>query len=276
MRAELDNSLSLGLRADEWVQVRTAEEIFATLDRNGRLDELPFMPEMLKYCGTTLRVGKRAHKTCDPAMGVGGRKMARTVHLENLRCDGAAHDQCEAGCLIFWKEAWLKRVDPATTHGAAPANGEATDRVRAIEASLRAGVKIPPAPGETEPTYVCQNTQIKFATQPLKWWDLRQYWEDYSSGNVRLSQLAAGLLYSLWRTVAEAGIGLGSAMRWSYDRFARAVGGAPYPVRPWGGAGRPRGGGPPRGRGGWGLGAGAPGPGDEPAPGWPKSPSPVF
>jgi len=231
MRA--DDRTTLGLRAGEWVQVRSPEEIFATLDGNGRLDELPFMPEMLALCGQTLQVGKRAHKTCDPALGVGGRKMARTVHLENRRCDGSAHDGCEAGCLIFWKEAWLKRVDPdAATMP--PAAAPPTDRVRTIEQVLRAGIRIPPAAGETEPSYVCQNTQIKFATQPLRWWDLRQYWEDYTSGNVRLSQLAAGLLYSAWRTVAEAGIGLGSAMRWSYDRFARLTGAAPYPTRPYG------------------------------------------
>ena len=55
------------LRAGDWVQVRTKEEILATLDANGRLEELPFMPEMLPYCGKRMRVGKRAHKTCDPA-----------------------------------------------------------------------------------------------------------------------------------------------------------------------------------------------------------------
>src|SRR5262245_54528979 len=93
------------LRAGDWVQVRTKEEILSTLDANGRLDELPFMPEMLRYCGMTMRVGKRAHKTCDPALGIGGRKMESSVHLENIRCDGSAHDRCEAGCLIFWKEA---------------------------------------------------------------------------------------------------------------------------------------------------------------------------
>src|SRR5215470_15687707 len=92
---------SLELRAGEWVQVRTKEEILSTLDANGRLDELPFMPEMLGYCGTTMRAGRRSHKTCDPAIGIGGRKMANTVHLENVRCNGSAHDGCEAGCLVF-------------------------------------------------------------------------------------------------------------------------------------------------------------------------------
>ena len=187
------------LRAGDWVQVRSKEEILSTLDANGRLDELPFMPEMLQYCGMKMQVGKRAHKTCDPAVGIGGRKMTNTVHLENIRCNGSAHDGCQAACLIFWKEAWLKRVDgePART-------AESLRRMEGMSSasnlprmlSDRAS-KIPPAPGESEPTYVCQNTQIKFATQPLKSWDLRQYVEDYTSGNVSLSQLAAGLAVHL-------------------------------------------------------------------------------
>lgn len=229
-------SSSLGLRAGEWVQVRTKEEILSTLDANGRLDELPFMPEMLRYCGKTIRVSKRAHKTCDPALGIGGRKMASTVHLENLRCDGSSHDGCEAGCLIFWKEAWLKRLDGGpTAPDPVPARSTAVFAAsQCTEDTLLACVKKPPAAGETETIYVCQNTQVKFATQPLEWWDVRQYVEDYTSGNVRLSQLATGLLYSLWRTVAEAGIGVGTALRWIYDQFQRAVGGSPYPMRPYG------------------------------------------
>ena len=225
-----------GFRAGDWVQVRSKEEILGTLDANGRLDELPFMPEMLAFCGKVMRIGKRAHKTCDPALGIGGRKMSGTVHLENVRCNGAAHDGCEAGCLIFWKEAWLKPLDGAAQAASACASpaGARKSCAQCTEAVLHTSLKTPPAPGETEPTYVCQNTQIKFATQPLPWWDIRQYVEDYTSGNVPLSQLAVGLLYSSWRTVAEAGIGVGTAMRWIYDRFQSAIGGSPYPVRPFG------------------------------------------
>ena len=216
--------------------VRSKDEILGTLDANGRLDELPFMPEMLEYCGKTLQVGKRAHKTCDPAVGIGGRKMSNTVHLESIRCNGAAHDGCEAGCLIFWKEAWLEPLDraPSAPGEPSPRKTAAAERPQCSDDVLWTSIKIPPATGETEPTYVCQNTQIKFATQPLKWWDLRQYVEDYTSGNVTLSQLVVGFVYSTWRTVAEAGIGVGSAMRWIYDRFQRAIGGSPYPLRPYG------------------------------------------
>lgn len=232
----MTNASTLRLHADEWVQVRTREEILATLDSNGRLDELPFMPEMLQYCGKVMKVGKRAHKTCDPALGIGGRKMSGTVHLANIRCNGSAHDGCEAACLIFWKEAWLKRVERAPAKpDAAPLQSAARPSCAGCtEETLWSGVKIPPAPDETEPTYVCQNTQIKFATQPQPWWDPRQYVEDYTSGNVHLSQLAAGFLYSLWRTVIEAGLGVGSAMRWIYDTFQRTIGGTPYPVRQYG------------------------------------------
>ncbi len=35
------------------------------------------------------------------------RKLKNTVHLET-RCDGEAHDGCQAGCLLYWKEDWLK------------------------------------------------------------------------------------------------------------------------------------------------------------------------
>ena len=37
-------------------------------------------------------------------------RMRNAVHLEGLRCDGQAHGGCQAGCLLYWKEAWLRRV----------------------------------------------------------------------------------------------------------------------------------------------------------------------
>ncbi|NJN00191.1 MAG: hypothetical protein HC793_00445 [Aquincola sp.] len=57
----------LGLVAGDWVEVRSAEEILSTLDQRGRLDNLPFQPEMLLFCGQRLQVSKVAHKTCDNA-----------------------------------------------------------------------------------------------------------------------------------------------------------------------------------------------------------------
>src|SRR4051812_36241092 len=105
------------LRVGEWVKVLSKDEILATLDRNGTLDGMPFMPEMFAFCGQRFRVYRRAHKTCDTVFPVRSRRITRAVHLET-RCSGEAHGGCQAGCLIFWKEAWLKRVDDEQTRKA--------------------------------------------------------------------------------------------------------------------------------------------------------------
>ena len=104
-----DEPLALGLRPGELVRVRSASEIFATLDERGRLDGLPLMPEMLKYCGHVCSVAQRADKTCAGDGVV--RRMHNTVHLGGIRCDGSAHGGCQAACLLFWKEAWLERAE---------------------------------------------------------------------------------------------------------------------------------------------------------------------
>ena len=98
------------LCAGDWVEVRSKEEILRTLDKSGRMQGLPFMPQMFKYCGQRFQVYKRAHKTCDTVNPVAGRRLADGIHL-SLRCDGQAYGGCQAACLIFWKEAWLKPVD---------------------------------------------------------------------------------------------------------------------------------------------------------------------
>lgn len=51
----------LGLRAGEWVVVRSKEEIFATLDETACLDKLPFQSQMLAYCGRRMRVAKETY-----------------------------------------------------------------------------------------------------------------------------------------------------------------------------------------------------------------------
>ena len=84
----------------------------ATLDERGELENLPFMPEMLKFCGQRLTVHKVAHKLCDTITGSGIHKMENAVHLTGSRCDGMAHGGCQTACSLYWKEAWLKRVEP--------------------------------------------------------------------------------------------------------------------------------------------------------------------
>lgn len=230
-QAEGDVRPPLNLRAGDVVIVKSAAEIFHTLDANGELEGMPFMPEMLKYCGQTLRVSKRAHKTCDPAQGIMGLRMESAVHLENLRCDGCFHDDCQADCLIFWKEAWLERADEMS--GARTPALPARPPV-CSEQTLLANTKVREEADGSPAIYKCQNTQVKHATRHVKWWDARQYIEDYKSGNVTLRQLVDGFAYTVWRTFTEAGLGIGKPMRWIYDRFQRARGGSTYPMKPFG------------------------------------------
>src|SRR5262245_38739750 len=98
----------MALRAGEWVEVRSKEEILRSLDSNGRLEKLPFTPQMFQYCGQRFKVEKREHKTGDTVnTDPSGRRLENAVHLE-LRCDGKAYGGCQTSCPLFWKEAWLK------------------------------------------------------------------------------------------------------------------------------------------------------------------------
>lgn len=91
--------------------VRPFPEIQATLDAQGALEGLCFMPEMVRNCGQRFRVKAVMDQICGG--GPGMRRVAGSplVLLEDLRCDGAAHGQCSRGCTLLWKPAWLR---PAT------------------------------------------------------------------------------------------------------------------------------------------------------------------
>jgi hypothetical protein len=215
-------------RAGEWLEVRSREEILATLDERGALDNLPFMPEMLRYCGQRLQVFASAHKTCDTVNKTGGRRLRNTVHLEGLRCDGSAHGGCQANCSIFWKEAWLK---PATadkpTLPDSPMKGTGSTRARFDEATL---MKRTRRDGDDpqDPTYVCQATRLFEASTPLKRWAPRQYVADILSGNVGVADAFKTLFLALVYNLREIRIGYRLSL-WLYDRTHLAVRGCPSP-----------------------------------------------
>ena len=100
----------LNLCLGEIVEVRSKNEILATLDEKGTLEGLPFMPEMRKYCGKRYKVLKRVNKIILEFEGAGMRHMKNTVILKGVTCNGEAHNGCRKTCPLFWKEAWLKRA----------------------------------------------------------------------------------------------------------------------------------------------------------------------
>jgi hypothetical protein len=199
------------LRAGDIVEVRSEEDILRTLDPDGKLDGLPFMPEMLGFCGRQYRVRARAHKACDTIDWQQYRRMENAVHLEDLRCDGSAHGGCQAGCLLFWKEAWLARVEPQ--EGAASpesdTNGSTTPGRRgdaggaSKEALLRSTQVGTNEAGQT--LFSCQATELLRATKGLlPWWEPRQYVHDITSGNSTVQRVTRALLVGLFNRFQQA------------------------------------------------------------------------
>jgi hypothetical protein len=181
-------------RAGDQIVVRSPEEILATLDTNGALDGLPFMPEMLAWCGKPGRVWRRVEKTCmevEPGF-YPNRRFANddVVILEGPRCDGSAHDGCHRGCRIFWKEAWLRQAHGGATMSPARPNG-LTD-ITAVRARLP--VKA------TADQYVCQSTALFRATEEFpgkkKPWMARVALREVRNGEMSLRRLSS--LYLRW------------------------------------------------------------------------------
>jgi hypothetical protein len=205
----------------DWVEVRSKEEILSTLDSDGRSDGMPFMPEMFAFCGKKFEVFKSAHKTCDPDMR--SRRIRNAVHLQT-RCNGSAHGGCQAGCLIFWNEAWLKSVgdDVTVVSSGLCTESIVIDRTQALEPN-----------GEL--SYVCQTTRVQYES-PLPWWDIRQYFEDYTSRNISLRRLLSGTIYSAYYNLSGprflGRFGLGPAMIRLYDKARPIWDGIEWPRKP--------------------------------------------
>ena len=221
-------------RTGDWVEVRSKEEILHTLDVKGRLDGLPFMPQMFQYCGQRFRVYKRAHKTCDTVNGTGGRRLASGLHLD-LRCDGDGlwrlpsrlPDLLEGGL----GQAGRRASDGGPRQPGIGA-GIAIDLVHAPRRTYGGRARSRRSAGRRrDQVYACQATQLPRFTSRLPWWDVRQYVEDHMSGNRRCGRLLQRLLL-LDRTIYVAQPRrnrLGRPSRWLYDRFQSLRGGVPYP-----------------------------------------------
>lgn len=139
-----------------WVEVLPASEIIRTLDADQCRDGLPFMPEMLPFCGHRFRVALRAERTCVHPPEIPFRRLRDSVVLDGLRCDGSLHGGCQLGCMLFWKEAWLRRVPAGRPIGTPP---------EAIAESIPGSAVR--AANPSDPTlYFCQATALPKATEP--------------------------------------------------------------------------------------------------------------
>jgi len=183
------------IRVGDHVRVLQPAMILATLDRHGTLEGLPFMPEMIPYCGRRFRVSYRVEKTCVACTLGDGRAETQlrgfadgdVLFLERLRCSGSAHDGCGRACMLFWKASWLEG-----------ASADVEDcPVEAAEADeLRCHLKTISSNG----AYFCQSTGLAKATGQLSILDrvvrlCREAWVDHLSCRA----VVGSILLPIWR-----------------------------------------------------------------------------
>jgi hypothetical protein len=74
------------------------------------------MPETLEYCGCRFRVLQHTKKTCVDtrisAFLTRAFSAKDVLLLEGIRCSGRIHDDCQRLCMVLWKAAWLRAVEP--------------------------------------------------------------------------------------------------------------------------------------------------------------------
>lgn len=188
-------------RAGDIIQVKEPAEIAATLDENGTLDGLPFMPEMAHYCGRRFRVLRRAEKTCLEMPG--GAYQIRefwcndAVLLEGLRCSGESHGACQRMCMFFWKTAWLKKP-----------SDDVLTRINSTTGVTAIPFKLKSMSGPDR--YFCQSTELHKATNPSKlspWRILHKCYRDLRGGTYSLVELASLVAVPLCRKIRDKLLG---------------------------------------------------------------------
>ncbi len=96
------------------LEVKSKEEILATVDTRLRNKGLSFDREMVKYCGGRYRVLQRVEQIIDEKTGGMMHLPKDCIILDGVICVGDLHQFCPRSIYPYWREIWLRRV-PATT-----------------------------------------------------------------------------------------------------------------------------------------------------------------
>jgi hypothetical protein len=119
-------------------------------------------------------------RACDTINYTGVRRMRDTVVLDDIRCSGSAHGECQAQCLIYWKEAWLRS---ASTEVAT--NEDRDEAFEQLERLASANVRGADSASD-QPSYRCQATELLRASDAIPRWSARSFLHELTSGNVGL------------------------------------------------------------------------------------------
>lgn len=104
----------LGIQPGDWVQVKTKEEILATLSAGSTNRGLWFDIEMLPFCGGTFRVRRRVTRIIDEVTGKMINLKSDCFMLDGVVCSGDLSQGrwfCPREIYPYWRESWLRRAD---------------------------------------------------------------------------------------------------------------------------------------------------------------------
>ena len=145
------------LKPGDIVEILNPAEIMNTLDADGTLGGLPFMPEMIRFCGKKFTIKSLIDKTCaEHSYGSDMREFQTNdvFSLDDLRCDGSAHGACQAGCTLFWKADWLKKSE-----GVEKENIKYDNDLEQLKKILKTKL--------STNKYLCQSTNLLLATTEI-------------------------------------------------------------------------------------------------------------
>lgn len=209
--------LGPALRPGDLVCVRDAAEILATLDEFGKLDGMPFMPEMLAYQGRELLVDRRIDKINDWIGGNEKRQTKDIVTLVDVRCNGAAHGGCQAACQIYWNERWLRRATATPrqsrpldhTDGSSHVNAPQSDLHNLERLLISVASRQVEQSGEVAQQYLCQITELIRVSTSLSRYDLRQDLRPLLNGNLPLAGWLIAVLTTTFNGLQNLRCGVG-------------------------------------------------------------------
>ena len=202
----------LNVRCGQRVRVKSLAEIEQTLDLDGTLDGMPFMPEMTKFCGQRVGVVRFANQVCANVGAVEIRHLANVVVLDVIRCDGQFHGGCEMGCDFLWKTQWLSEdVEPAGSDDAKLCDQQfenaelaASDedfQGKLIQLSHAANSEASSASSSV--CFRCQATELGAASSRSSALSLKQYRVERETNGVSVSRIGSFLAATLLRKITK-------------------------------------------------------------------------
>jgi len=180
------------------IRIRPLPEILATLDASGSLNGMPFQPEMMKFCGGEARVFRCLDKIYDYGRTKHMRRLEACVLLSNLRCDGSAHDGCEASCYLIWNAGWLQHSEASRAEVARPATVDVARVSNAIAAGTRNGQVLR-----------CQFTELHACTEEYGNWSLSRDLVPWLCGNYSAKAWLVAVLTRIFNGVQRRRGGIG-------------------------------------------------------------------